>query len=152
LHSGYFADPQAINILKRWVSSEYVRYQASREDISLSEKVELISQAQTIELKSWGVRGKPERMVFRIEVVPNSAQPPNTPKFSPGSLFGNGLGGINTQAGRFRYLFSGTVHGLSIKSLTFSSKFQVTAPELCTKNNLTVSNGILTPMISGIIG
>jgi len=79
LHFGYFADPQAINILKRWVSSEYVRYQASREDISLSEKAELISQAQNIEFKSWRVRGKPERIVFRIEVAPNPAQPPNTP-------------------------------------------------------------------------
>ncbi len=72
-------DPQAINILKRWVSSEYVRYQTGREDISLSEKAELISQAQNIQFKSWSVRGKPECMVFRIEVAPNSAQPPNTP-------------------------------------------------------------------------
>jgi len=79
LHFGYFADPQAIDILKRWVSSEYVRYQASREDITLSEKAELISQAQNIEFKSWVVRGKPERMVFRIEVAPNPAQTPNTP-------------------------------------------------------------------------
>ena len=108
-------DPQAINILKRWVSSEYVRYQASREDISLSEKAERISQAQTIELKSWGVRGKSERMVFRIEVAPNSAKPPNATKFPPGSLFGNGLDGVITQAGRCRHLFSGTVHGLNIK-------------------------------------
>jgi hypothetical protein len=72
-------DPQAIKILKRWVSSEYVRYQTSRDDISLSEKAELISQAQNIEFKSWSVRGKPERMVFRIEVAPNSAKPPSVP-------------------------------------------------------------------------
>lgn len=71
-------DPQAIDLLKRWVSSEYVRYQADRDDIALSEKAELIRQAQTIEFKSWNVRGKPERMVFRIEVTPNPAQPPNT--------------------------------------------------------------------------
>lgn len=72
-------DPQAIDILKRWVSSEYVRYQTSRDDISLYEKAELISQAQNIEFKSWNVRGKPERMVFRIEVAPNPAKPSNTP-------------------------------------------------------------------------
>jgi hypothetical protein len=70
-------DPQAIDILKRWVSSEYVRYQTSRDDIALSEKAELISQAQNIQFKSWSVRGKPERMVFRIEVAPNPAQPPS---------------------------------------------------------------------------
>ena len=72
-------ESQAIDILKRWVSSEYVRYQTSRDDISLSEKAELISQAQNIQFKSWSVRGKPERMVFRIEVAPNPAQPPSTP-------------------------------------------------------------------------
>jgi hypothetical protein len=72
-------EPQAIDILKRWVSSEYVGYQTGREDITLAEKAELISQAQNIEFKSWSVRGKPERMVFSIEVAPNSAQPPNTP-------------------------------------------------------------------------
>ncbi len=75
----FFSDPQAIDILKRWVSSEYVRYQTSRDDIALSEKAELISQAQNIQFKSWSVRGKPERMVFRIEVAPNPARPPNTP-------------------------------------------------------------------------
>lgn len=72
-------EPQAIDILKRWVSSEYVRYQTSREDISLSEKAEFIRQTQNIEFKSWSVRGKPDRMVFRVEVLPNPAQPPNTP-------------------------------------------------------------------------
>jgi hypothetical protein len=72
-------EPQAIDILKRWVSSEYVGYQTGREDISLAEKAELISQAQNIEFKSWSVRGKPERMVFRIEVAPNSAKPPSVP-------------------------------------------------------------------------
>jgi hypothetical protein len=72
-------EPQAIDILKRWVSSEYVRYQTSRDDISLSEKAKVISQAQNIQFKSCSVRGKPERMVFRIEVAPNPAQPPNTP-------------------------------------------------------------------------
>jgi hypothetical protein len=75
----FFADPQAINILKRWVSTEYVRYQTGREDISLSEKAELISQAQNIQFKSWSVRGKPGRMVFRIEVAPNSANTPSVP-------------------------------------------------------------------------
>lgn len=72
-------EPQAIDIMKRWVSSEYVRYQTSRDDIPLSEKAELISHSQNIEFKSWSVRGKPERMVFRIEVAPNPAQPWNTP-------------------------------------------------------------------------
>ncbi len=72
-------EPQAIDILKLWVSTEYVRYQTGREDISLSEKAELISEAQNIQFKSWSVSGKPERMVFRIEVAPNPAQPPNTP-------------------------------------------------------------------------
>jgi hypothetical protein len=33
-------EPQAIDILKRWVSSEYVGYQTGREDISLAEKAE----------------------------------------------------------------------------------------------------------------
>jgi hypothetical protein len=72
-------EPQAIDILKRWVSSEYVRYQTGRDDISLSEKAELISQAQNIQFKSWSVRGKPERMVFRIEVAPNLGQPLSAP-------------------------------------------------------------------------
>ena len=72
-------EPQAVYILKRWISSEYVRYQMQREDISLSEKAELIRQSQNIEFISWSVRGKPERMVFRLEVAPNPAQPPNTP-------------------------------------------------------------------------
>ncbi len=72
-------DPQAIDILKRWVSSEYVRYQTSRDDISLSEKAELISQAQNIQFKSWSVRGTPERMVFPIDVAPNPAQPTSAP-------------------------------------------------------------------------
>jgi hypothetical protein len=50
-------DPQAIDILKRWVSSEYVRYQTGRDDIPLAEKAKVISQAQNIEFKSWSVRG-----------------------------------------------------------------------------------------------
>ena len=61
------------------MSSEYVRYQTGREDISWSEKAELISQAQNIQFKSWSVRGKSERMVFHIEVAQNPAQTLNTP-------------------------------------------------------------------------
>ena len=72
-------DPEATSMLKRWISAEYVRYQSARDDISLAEKAELLSSAENIEFVSLTARGKPERMVFRVDLVANPAQPPGTP-------------------------------------------------------------------------
>lgn len=71
-------DPEATSMLKRWISAEYVRYQSGREDISLAEKAELFASAENIEFVSFTARGKPERMVLRVELAANPAQPPGT--------------------------------------------------------------------------
>jgi len=73
------ADPQAIQVLQQWVSSEYVRYNVDREDISLQEKAELLEYATEVEFSSVECRGKPDDMIFRVELKPNPAQPPNKP-------------------------------------------------------------------------
>lgn len=72
-------DPQAADVLKRWLASEYSRYHFSREDLSLEEKSSLIAAAQNITFTKIEARGKPEHMMFRVELAPNPARPPNSP-------------------------------------------------------------------------
>jgi len=72
-------DPQATNVLKRWLATEYSSYHLKREDLSLEEKAALIEAAQNIVITKIEARGKPEHMIFRIELAPNPARPPNSP-------------------------------------------------------------------------
>ncbi|WP_196434526.1 hypothetical protein [Methylomonas sp. LL1] len=72
-------DPEATDVLKRWISAEYTRYHVDRQDITLAEKAERLTQSQTIDFLSVEARGKPDRMVFRVVIAPNPAQPPNSP-------------------------------------------------------------------------
>lgn len=70
-------DPGAVVVLKRWVGAEYRRYQLDRTDISLEQKAELVASTENIEFLSINARGKPERMVFRVELAPHPAKPIN---------------------------------------------------------------------------
>lgn len=62
---------------KRYIGAEYARYQLQREDISLDEQAERVKKAENIELLSVKARGNPKRIVFRVEIAANVAQPPN---------------------------------------------------------------------------
>lgn len=70
-------EPEATGILKRYIGAEYARYQLQREDISLDEQAERVKKAENIELLSVKARGNPKRIVFRVEIAANVAQPPN---------------------------------------------------------------------------
>lgn len=72
------ADPQAIEQLKYWVAMEYTRYQLSRENLDLEEKALMLQHARNIEFVSIHAAGPADDRVFRIEVRPNPAQPPNS--------------------------------------------------------------------------
>lgn len=72
-------DPQAINQLKNWVAMEYTRYQLSRENLALEEKALMLQYARNIEFISIHASGPADNRVFRVEVKPNPAQPPNSP-------------------------------------------------------------------------
>lgn len=73
-------DPQATDVLKRWLTSEYSRYHFNREDLSLEQKSALMAAAQNIMFTKIEARGKPEHMMFRVELAPNPARPPNSPE------------------------------------------------------------------------
>lgn len=72
-------DPEAINILKKHIAREYASYQLQREDISPPEKQTLMQAAEAVQLASVHARGNADKMVFRVEVLPNAAQPPHKP-------------------------------------------------------------------------
>lgn len=69
-------DPEAVAIMKQWIAAEYAQYHLSRDNISLKERAALLRQAKDVEFRSVNARGAAGNMVFRIEVEPSPAHPP----------------------------------------------------------------------------
>jgi hypothetical protein len=61
------------------IAAEYQRYHLSRADLSIVEKAKLLSDIQKMKIRSLTARGESENLVVRIEVEPNTIQPPGLP-------------------------------------------------------------------------
>jgi hypothetical protein len=72
-------DPHASAVLKRWVAADLTNYQVNRTDLPLEEKAALLLEAAKVDFASISARGTANTMVFRVEIKPNIALPPDAP-------------------------------------------------------------------------
>ena len=72
-------DGDGREVLHQWIAAEYARYQLARTDLTDQERVPFLLASDSVEFRSLSARGRPDRTVVRVELEPNSAQPPDAP-------------------------------------------------------------------------
>jgi hypothetical protein len=72
-------DDDGADVLRQWVTAEYVRYHLDRTDLTDEERAVFLLAADTVDVASLTARGRPDRTLVRLTVVPGTAHPPGTP-------------------------------------------------------------------------
>lgn len=70
-------NPTSTSVVKNSIAAEYQRYHLSRNDLTPEQKANVLSTIQKIKIRSLSARGEPHHhLIVRVEVEPNTAQPP----------------------------------------------------------------------------
>ena len=71
-------DTDGREILRQWISAEYIRYHLDRTDLTDEERASILLAADTVNF-SVSARGRPSRTIVRVEIDPGRAHPPGSP-------------------------------------------------------------------------
>lgn len=73
-------DTDGSKAVRDWIAAEYQRYQLARRDLGDADRADLLLKAADVKLVSLAARGRPESMAVRVEIEPNPARPPGSPR------------------------------------------------------------------------
>ena len=71
-------DTDGREVLRQWISAEYIRYHLDRSDLSDEDRASILLAADTVNF-AVSARGRPSRTIVRVEIEPGRAHPPEAP-------------------------------------------------------------------------
>jgi hypothetical protein len=76
LHALNTLDTEGEAVLRRWIGTEYQRYQLQRAGLDDEQRAKLLLSLESLTLRDLSARGTLDDLIVRVEIEPHPAQPP----------------------------------------------------------------------------
>jgi len=68
-------DTDGAEVLRQWITAEYARYHLGRTELTDEERAVFLLAVDSVEFRTLTARGRPDRTMVRLELVPGTAHP-----------------------------------------------------------------------------